>query len=73
MVPEDYHNDCDSSSSVVADDGDFIASSSFHKAPLPFDLNFPPSDVNGELGSGMDAGASSGMDAGAGSGERREG
>ncbi|KAI4307963.1 hypothetical protein L6164_031087 [Bauhinia variegata] len=40
VVPEDCHSDCDSSSSVVDDDGD-IASSSFRQ-PLPFDLNFPP-------------------------------
>ncbi|OVA01120.1 AP2/ERF domain [Macleaya cordata] len=42
ILPDDCHSDCDSSSSVI-DDGD-IASSSFRK-PLPFDLNFPPSDV----------------------------
>ncbi|KAE8125488.1 hypothetical protein FH972_020290 [Carpinus fangiana] len=43
VVPEDCHSDCDSSSSVVDDDGD-IASSSRRKSPLPFDLNFPPLD-----------------------------
>lgn len=40
VVPEDCHSDCDSSSSVVVDDGDF-ASSSCRKFPLPFDLNIP--------------------------------
>lgn len=54
VVPEDCHSDCDSSSSVVEDDGDFVASSSFRKAPLPFDLNFPPLDVDGESGGGVD-------------------
>ncbi|OVA20030.1 AP2/ERF domain [Macleaya cordata] len=44
VLPEDCHSDCDSSSSVI--DGD-IASSSFRK-PLPFDLNFPPSDDAGD-------------------------
>jgi EREBP-like factor len=44
VVPEeDCHSDCDSSSSVVDDDGD-IASSFRRKSPLPFDLNFPPLD-----------------------------
>lgn len=43
VVPEDCHSDCDSSSSVVVDDGD-IASSSCRKTLLPFDLNFPPLD-----------------------------
>ncbi|XVF77370.1 hypothetical protein PTKIN_Ptkin14bG0037700 [Pterospermum kingtungense] len=42
-APEDCHSDCDSSSSVVVDDGD-IASSSCRKTLLPFDLNFPPLD-----------------------------
>ncbi|PQP95091.1 ethylene-responsive transcription factor 3-like [Prunus yedoensis var. nudiflora] len=52
VVPEDCHSDCDSSSSVVEDDGDFAASSSFRKTLLPFDLNFPPLDEEGELGGG---------------------
>lgn len=43
VVPEDCHSDCDSSSSVVDNDGDDIASSSFRR-PFPFDLNFPPVD-----------------------------
>jgi EREBP-like factor len=43
VVPEDCHSDCDSSSSVVDNDGD-IASSSRRQPPLPFDLNFPPLD-----------------------------
>ncbi|KAI4306139.1 hypothetical protein L6164_029442 [Bauhinia variegata] len=42
VVPEDCHSDCDSSSSVVDDNGD-ITSSSFRQ-PLPFDLNLPPLD-----------------------------
>lgn len=42
VMMEDCHSDCDSSSSVV-DDGDASASSLCRK-PLPFDLNFPPSD-----------------------------
>ncbi|KAJ0101908.1 hypothetical protein Patl1_04113 [Pistacia atlantica] len=42
VVPEDCHSDCDSSSSVIDDDGD-IALSSCRK-PLPFDLNYPPLD-----------------------------
>ncbi|KAE9606367.1 hypothetical protein Lal_00013582 [Lupinus albus] len=50
VVPEDCHSDCDSSSSVV-DDGDNIASSSF-KAPLPFDLNGPPLDVDADMAIG---------------------
>ncbi|KAI5674761.1 hypothetical protein M9H77_15125 [Catharanthus roseus] len=42
VAPDDCHSDCDSSSSVV-DDGDCdIASSSFRKPALPFDLNLPP-------------------------------
>ncbi|GAB4849680.1 ethylene-responsive transcription factor [Ancistrocladus abbreviatus] len=41
VAPEDGHSDCDSSSSVIDEDGD--ASSSFRK-PLPFDLNLPPLD-----------------------------
>lgn len=46
VVPEDCHSDCDSSSSVIDDaEGDFAASSSCRKQPLPFDLNFPPLDV----------------------------
>ncbi|KAJ8754993.1 hypothetical protein K2173_015505 [Erythroxylum novogranatense] len=47
VVPEDCHSDCDSSSSVVVDDGDVGTTSSLcgsSKLPLPFDLNFPPSD-----------------------------
>ncbi|XVF70742.1 hypothetical protein PTKIN_Ptkin11bG0187200 [Pterospermum kingtungense] len=44
VVPEDCHSDCDSSSSVVVDGGDDMASSSFRKTLLPFDLNFPPLD-----------------------------
>ncbi|OAY46072.1 ethylene-responsive transcription factor 3 [Manihot esculenta] len=44
MLPDDCHSDCDSSSSVV-DDGDIASSSSLCcRKPLPFDLNFPPSD-----------------------------
>lgn len=43
VVPEDCHSDCDSSSSVIDDDGD-IALSSCRKSLLPFDLNFPPLD-----------------------------
>lgn len=43
VVPEDCHSDCDSSSSVVDDEGD-IALSSCRKPVLPFDLNFPPTD-----------------------------
>ncbi|KAJ7969348.1 ethylene-responsive transcription factor 3-like [Quillaja saponaria] len=43
IVPEDCHSDCDSSPSVIDEDGD-IVSSSFRK-PLSLDLNFPPSDV----------------------------
>ncbi|KAK4278393.1 hypothetical protein QN277_016246 [Acacia crassicarpa] len=43
VVPEDCHSDCDSSSSVVDNDGDDIASSSFRRS-LPFDLNLPPVD-----------------------------
>ncbi|OIW02886.1 hypothetical protein TanjilG_29662 [Lupinus angustifolius] len=50
VVAEDCHSDCDSSSSVV-DDGDNIASSSF-KAPLPFDLNVPPLDVDADVAIG---------------------
>ncbi|GMH05766.1 hypothetical protein Nepgr_007606 [Nepenthes gracilis] len=42
VTPEDCHSDCDSSSSVIDDDG-AIASSSFRK-PFPFDLNLPPLD-----------------------------
>ncbi|GMH24361.1 hypothetical protein Nepgr_026204 [Nepenthes gracilis] len=42
LAPEDCHSNCDSSSSVIDDDGD-IASSSFRK-PFPFDLNVPPSN-----------------------------
>ncbi|GMN51661.1 hypothetical protein TIFTF001_020811 [Ficus carica] len=43
VVPEDCHSDCDSSSSVIDDaEGDFAASSSCQRPPLPFDLNFPP-------------------------------
>ncbi|GAB4846103.1 ethylene-responsive transcription factor, partial [Ancistrocladus abbreviatus] len=42
LAPEDGHSDCDSSSSVIDEDGD-IASSSFRKL-LPFDLNLPPLD-----------------------------
>ncbi|KAL6999217.1 Ethylene-responsive transcription factor 3 [Sarracenia purpurea var. burkii] len=41
VFPDDYHSDCDSSSSVVDDGDGGIASSSFRK-PLPFDLNLPP-------------------------------
>ncbi|KAB1215149.1 Ethylene-responsive transcription factor 7 [Morella rubra] len=41
VVPEDCHSDCDSSSSVIDNDGD-IASSLCRKRALPFDLNFPP-------------------------------
>ncbi|OIW16368.1 hypothetical protein TanjilG_19084 [Lupinus angustifolius] len=52
LVAEDCHSDCDSSSSVV-DDGDDIASSSF-KAPLPFDLNVLPLDVDAEVANGDD-------------------
>ncbi|XP_050371141.1 ethylene-responsive transcription factor 3-like [Argentina anserina] len=56
MDPEDCHSDCDSSSSVVEDDGDFVASSSFRK-PLEFDLNFPPLDeLDGGGGDGQDLG-----------------
>ncbi|KAL6202404.1 hypothetical protein ACLB2K_026112 [Fragaria x ananassa] len=51
MDPEDCHSDCDSSSSVVEDDGDFAASSSFRK-PLEFDLNFPPLDEVDAAGGG---------------------
>lgn len=49
VVPDDCHSDCDSSSSVI-DDGDCdIASSSFRKPPLPFDLNLPaPVDVDAD-------------------------
>lgn len=43
VEPEDCRSDCDSSSSVVVDDGD-IASSSCKKNIFPFDLNFPPLD-----------------------------
>ncbi|KAJ9175704.1 hypothetical protein P3X46_014233 [Hevea brasiliensis] len=44
IVPDDCQSDCDSSSSVV-DDGDIASSSSLcSRKPLPFDLNFPPSD-----------------------------
>ncbi|KAK6934499.1 AP2/ERF domain [Dillenia turbinata] len=44
VMPDDCRSDCDSSSSVIDDgDGD-IASSSFRKSPLPFDLNLPPLD-----------------------------
>ncbi|GMH14429.1 hypothetical protein Nepgr_016270 [Nepenthes gracilis] len=42
VAPGDCHSDCDSSSSVIDEDGD-IASSSFRK-PLAFDLNLPPLD-----------------------------
>lgn len=44
ILPDDCHSDCDSSSSVVDNncDGGEIASSSFSKKPLSFDLNFPP-------------------------------
>ena len=52
MDPEDCHSDCDSSSSVVEDDGEFAASSSFRK-PMEFDLNFPPLDEVDAAG-GMD-------------------
>ncbi|XP_040987572.1 ethylene-responsive transcription factor 3-like [Juglans microcarpa x Juglans regia] len=45
LIPEDCHSDCDSSSSVVDDDVD-IASSSCRKRPLPFDLNFPPPQLD---------------------------
>ncbi|KAJ4725161.1 putative Ethylene-responsive transcription factor [Melia azedarach] len=47
VVPEDCHSDCDSSSSVVDDDGGDIALSSScnRKQLLPFDLNYPPLDV----------------------------
>ncbi|KAK8501729.1 hypothetical protein V6N13_009712 [Hibiscus sabdariffa] len=45
LVPEDCHSDCDSSSSVVVDDGD-IASC---RKMLPFDLNFPPLDEADDL------------------------
>lgn len=54
MDPEDCHSDCDSSSSVVEDDGDFVASS-FRK-PLAFDLNFPPLDEVDAAGDGQDLG-----------------
>ncbi|XP_062017722.1 ethylene-responsive transcription factor 3-like [Rosa rugosa] len=54
MDPEDCHSDCDSSSSVVEDDGEFA--SSFRK-PLDFDLNFPPLDeVDAVGGDGQDLG-----------------
>ncbi|GMI63776.1 ethylene responsive element binding factor 3 [Hibiscus trionum] len=45
---EDCRSDCDSSSSVVVDDGD-IASSSCKKNIFPFDLNFPPLDEVDDL------------------------
>ncbi|KAL6538450.1 Ethylene-responsive transcription factor 3 [Orobanche gracilis] len=41
MALDDCHSDCDSSSSVVDDDGCDFASS-FRKKPRPFDLNMPP-------------------------------
>ncbi|KAJ0054219.1 hypothetical protein Pint_03083 [Pistacia integerrima] len=42
VVSEDCHNDCDSSSSGIDDDGDIALSSC--KKSLPFDLNCPPLD-----------------------------
>ncbi|KAE8734002.1 O-Glycosyl hydrolases family 17 protein [Hibiscus syriacus] len=45
---EDCRSDCDSSSSVVVDDGD-MASSSCKKNILPFDLNFSPFDEADDL------------------------
>ncbi|MBA0809781.1 hypothetical protein Gohar_025404 [Gossypium harknessii] len=45
VLPQDFHSDCDSSSSVVVDDGDMASSSCKQNQTLkPFDLNFPPSD-----------------------------
>ncbi|XP_075663479.1 ethylene-responsive transcription factor 3-like [Castanea sativa] len=43
VAPDDYHSDCDSSSSVVDDDNDdySVLTSSFRKIQ-PFDLNLPP-------------------------------
>nr|AGE97358.1 ethylene response factor 3 [Tamarix hispida] len=45
MVPEDCRSDCDSSSSVIDDDGEDIASSTVKK-PLLFDLNLAPPSVD---------------------------
>ncbi|KAJ0084944.1 hypothetical protein Patl1_29984 [Pistacia atlantica] len=42
VVSDDCHNDCDSSSLVIDNDGDIALSSC--KKPLPFDLNYPPLD-----------------------------
>ncbi|CAH8335381.1 unnamed protein product [Eruca vesicaria subsp. sativa] len=49
VVPEDCHSDCGSSSSVIDDGDDDIASSTrCRNPPFRFDLNFPPlDDVNG--------------------------
>ncbi|MBA0722109.1 hypothetical protein Golax_009589, partial [Gossypium laxum] len=46
----DFHSDCDSSSSVVVDDGDMASSSCKQNQTLkPFDLNFPPLDEVDDL------------------------
>ncbi|RZC60674.1 hypothetical protein C5167_022425 [Papaver somniferum] len=50
------HSDCDSSSSVIDGDNQNIASTSVssafsirHERPLPFDLNFPPPSLVGNI------------------------
>ncbi|XP_058080800.1 ethylene-responsive transcription factor 3-like [Magnolia sinica] len=50
VLPDDEcRSDCGSSSSIVEDNGDF-ESSSVRRPPLPFDLNLPPSEVDGDEG-----------------------
>lgn len=54
IASDDFRSDCDSSSSVIEDDGGDIASSLCRKPPLAFDLNFPPLDVVETVAGGYD-------------------